>query len=261
MNKLYIILSVTCILMLFSGASVKRTNTTIGKKPTICLIGGTPSTADISNQISKEARDKYNIISFNRPGFGGTPNSVMTKQKLFELAKKAGLKEKDFGVIGISGGGPLAILIADKFKLSHCGVISGMVSKEAYFPYADSTFTKPLMSSVLLGFDSFKTKVESFPNVEEILKQAESPKDLAIRGCFDDLNFLLSPSLFTKKDFNVNLTWWHGEKDKNVALESVKLFLQDFKNANLNIIPNESHAIDASIYVDKIIKGWENDSK
>ena len=107
-----------------------------------------------------------------------------------------------------------------------------MVSNEAYFHYADSTFTKPLMLSVLLGFDSFKTKTETFPNVQEIIKQAESPKDLAIRGCFDELNFLLSPHLFTKKDFDVNIIWWHGEKDKNVALASVKLFLRILKTLN-----------------------------
>lgn len=260
MNKLFIILLVSCSLVLLSGSGIKKKNI-IGEKPTICILGGTPSTADIIKEIPQEIKDKYNIISFNRPGFGGTPNSVMNKQKLFELAKKAGLKENDFGIIGISGGGPLAILIASKFKLSHCGVLSGMVSKEAYFPFADSTFTKPLMSSVLPGYDSFKTKVESFPNVEEILKQAGSPKDLAIRGCFDDLNFLLSPHLFTKKDFNVNITWWHGENDKNVALESVIMFLRDFKNAKLNIIPNESHAIDARIYVNKIVKGWESNFK
>jgi pimeloyl-ACP methyl ester carboxylesterase len=245
----------------FSGESKAKTNTMV-KKPTICVIGGTPSTDDIIKEIPKEIKEKYNIISFNRPGFGGTPNSIMSKQKLFELAKKAGLKKNDFGIIGVSGGGPLAILIANKFNLSHCGVISGMVSREAYFAFADSTFTKPLMSSTLLGFDTFKTKVESFPHVDEILKQAESPKDLAIRGCFDELNFILSDSLFTTKDFKtVNITWWHGEKDKNVALGSVKLFLRNFKKAKLNIIPNESHTIDARIYVDKIIKGWERNSK
>ncbi len=261
MIKALIILLFVSSVVFLSAENLNKTKP-IEEKPTLCIIGGTPSSDNIVNQISDEIKAKYNIISFNRPGFGGTPNSVMSKQKLFALAKKAGLKKKSFGIIGISGGGPLAILIADEFNISHCGIISGMVSKPAYFAYADSTFTKPLMSSVLHGFDAFKTKVESFPNVGEIIKQAESPKDLAIRGSFDELNFILSDSLFTQKDFNsVNITWWHGEKDKNVALESVRLFLKNFKNSELKIIPNQSHAIDASIYVDKIVKEWENISK
>ncbi|MGB8320710.1 MAG: hypothetical protein WCE54_21440 [Ignavibacteriaceae bacterium] len=257
MKKIFVILSFSFLVLLLSGESIIKTNI-IENKLTICILGGTPSTAHIVNQLPHEILERYNIISFNRPGFGGTPNSVMNKQRLFALAKKAGLKENDFGIIGISGGGPLAILIADKFNLSHCGIISGMVSEEAYFPYADSTFTKPLMQSVLLGFDSFKTKTETFPNVQEIIKQAESQKNLAIRGCFDELNFILSPCLFSKKDFNVNLIWWHGEKDRNVALASVKLFLRDFKNSELNIIPNGSHAIDARIYINKLIQSWKN---
>lgn len=260
MKKIYLVLLVCSLFLFLSFKAIKTNSNEI--KPTICVLGGTPSTADIVNEIPDEIKNKYNIISFNRPGFGGTPNSEMSRKKLFELAKKAGLKKNDFGIIGVSGGGPLAILIASEFNLSHCGVISGMVTREAYFPFADSTFTKPVMSSVLSGYDSFKNTVESFPNVEEILKQAGSPKDKAIRACYDDLNFILSPSLFTKKDFDtVNIIWRHGEYDKNVALESVELFLKDFKKAELNIIPKVSHAIDARVQVVNIIQSWEKYSK
>ncbi len=258
MKKILLILSISGLTILLAFTNIKKSSS-IEKKPTICILGGTPSTADIVEQIPKGIKGKYNIISFNRPGFGGTPNTVMSKQKLFELARKAGLKKNDFGIIGVSGGGPIAILIAHEFKLSHCGVISGMVPREQYFAYADSTFTKPLMNSVLRGFDAFSAYAESFPNYAEILKQAGSPKDLAIRGCFDELNFLLSKSLFTKEIYQtVNVSWWHGAKDKNVALESVKLFLKNFKHTKLNIIPNGSHEIDDRIYVGKLIQSWEN---
>lgn len=226
-------------------------------KPTICILGGTPSSAKVLDEIPDDLKATYNFISFNRPGFGGTDNAVLDKKKLFELARKAGLKERDYGVIGISGGGPLAILIANEFKLQHCGVISGMVPSDEYFAGADSAFTLPLMRSVLNGYDDFKNMVGSFPNVEEILKQADSPVPTAVRACFDDLTFILSEHNFNSKIFEgTNVTWWHGAHDRNVTAKSAQLFITRFKHADFNLIPNESHAIDARVYIAKLLGQW-----
>jgi pimeloyl-ACP methyl ester carboxylesterase len=226
-------------------------------KPTICILGGTPSSAKVIDEIPDELKTRYNFISFNRPGFGGSSNAVLDKKKLFELARQAGLKDHDYAVIGISGGGPLAILIAHEFKLRHCGVISGMVPEKEYFAYADSAFTKPLMRSVLNGYDDFKKTVESFPNGEEILKQADSPVPMAIRACFDDLNFILSDNNFNRKIFEQTMvTWWHGAHDRNVTAKSAQLFITKFKHADFKLIPNESHAIDARVYVKKLLSQW-----
>ena len=70
MNKIFIVLTFSCLVILLSGVDIKKTNS-IENKPTICILGGTPSTADIVEQLSKELKEKYNIISFNRPGFRG----------------------------------------------------------------------------------------------------------------------------------------------------------------------------------------------
>jgi pimeloyl-ACP methyl ester carboxylesterase len=228
-------------------------------KPTVCILGGTPSSAKIIDEIPDDLKSRYNFISFNRPGYGGTVNEAWDENKLFELAAQAGLKKNDFAVIGVSGGGPLAILIAKKFNLQHCGVISGMVPSDEYFAYADSTFTKALMNSVVNGFDEFKKTIESFPNVEEILKQANSPLPKAIRASYDDLDFILTDINFSKKTLRkTKLTWLHGENDKNVALESAQLFLAKFKNAELTVIPDANHAIDARILVRQLLDKWQN---
>jgi pimeloyl-ACP methyl ester carboxylesterase len=227
-------------------------------KPTICILGGTPSSAKIINEIPDDLKARYNFISFNRPGYGGTPNEAWDEKRLYELAAQAGLKKNDFAVIGVSGGGPLAILIAKKFHLKYCGVISGMVPAKEYFAYADSTFTGPLMRSVVNGYSEFKKTIESFPNVPEILKQAESPVAVAMRGSYDDLHFILTGISFEKKTFRkVHINWLHGENDKNVALESAQLFLSKFRKADLSIIPEASHAIDARILVRQLLEKWK----
>lgn len=256
MFKVKIAVTLLFILLAGIGKSTAQKRTVV--KPNICILGGTPSSAKIIEEIPDDLKAKYNFISFSRPGFDDTPNESWDEKRLFELAKKAGLKKNDFAVVGISGGGPLAILIAEEFDLQHCGVISGMVPAKQYFAYADSTVTKSLMSSVLTDFSDFKKNVERFPNVAEVLKQANSPLPKAIRACYDDLHFTLTNVSFNNNVYNSRkVDWLHGENDKNVALKSVQLFLSKFKKAELTIIPGASHAIDARVLVRQLVEKWQ----
>jgi pimeloyl-ACP methyl ester carboxylesterase len=229
------------------------------KKQTILILGGTPSTVDILNDLPDSLKSTYTIISFNRPGFGGSNISELTKDKLISLAKEAGLKKNDFGIIGISGGAPLAILLADAFKIKHCGIISGMVSEKAYFQFADSTFTKDFFKPVTESFENFEKVIMSFPNLDAIVQQAGArSKDEAIKASYNELHFILSKNLYkSMKSKSMPIEWWHGENDRNVAIESVKLFLKDYQNATLNIIPKADHYTDARVYIKEIIKNWE----
>lgn len=254
--------SIFIIIMLLFGASCskKPKKESSIEKPTILILGGTPSTKDILNDISDSLKHSYNIISFNRPGFGGTPISEMSKEKLYQLAKEAGLKENDYGVIGISGGAPLSILLADAFKLKHCGIISGMVSNKAYFKFADSTFTKDFFMPVTESFEQFEKTILSFPNLDAIVLQAGTKnKEEAIKASYNELHFILSENLYANiKNKSIPIDWWHGENDKNVAKESVELFLEDFPNSKLNTLQEADHGIDARIFIGKIINDWKN---
>lgn len=235
----------------------KEVKQTALEKPTICLLGGTPSTTDILNQIPDSLKKHYNFIAFNRPGFGGTEVSKMSKEKLYQLAKEAGLRQNDFGIIGISGGAPLAILLAEEFNIKHCGAICGMVSNEAYFKYADSTFTKDFFLPATQSFERFQETVSGFPNLNDIIAQAGAEtKEEAILASYNELNFILSKNLHSTNDKSLSIDWWHGEHDKNVAIESVEMFLRDYANSNLNIIPNTDHNIDAKVYIEKLVKDW-----
>ncbi|MEP6738512.1 MAG: hypothetical protein ABJA70_23500 [Chryseolinea sp.] len=248
------------ILIFVCQIGTSAQNVITSNKPTICIIGGTPSTANILMSLPDSLKTKYNLISFNRPGYGGTQNHIMSDELLFKLARKAGLRDNDYGVIGISGGGPLAILLASKFNLKHCGVVSGMVSRDAFFAFADSAVTKDLMESVINGKDSFSQTIRKFPHLDEILKQAESTnQETAIVASYDDLHYILSDALYKSiKNKNLKIDWWHGEKDNNVPFRSAEYFLKDYKNAKLNIIPDATHGIDSRIYVGQIIQQWKN---
>ena len=227
-------------------------------KPTICIVGGTPSTKDVLKYIPDSLKAKYNFISFNRPGFGGSEFKKTDEAVLYKLAENAGLKKNDYAIIGTSGGGPIAMLLASKFELKHCGVISGMVSKDDYFKFADAAVTKELFTNLLLGYDNFKAAVLKFPNLDKIAEQAgTASEEMFIKATFNDLNYILSESLYTAINKNTHIDWWHGENDANVPFKSAELFLKDYKNATLHVIPDASHNIDSTIYIQKLIDTWK----
>ncbi|MDR7131472.1 pimeloyl-ACP methyl ester carboxylesterase [Algoriphagus sp. 4150] len=245
------------ILSYFSTANQDHPDPKV-EKPTLLVLGGTPSTMDIIDQLPASIRESYQVISFNRPGFGGTVPSEMTKEKLFELAKNAGLKKNDFGVIGISGGAPLAILLADEFNLKHCGVISGMVSNEAYFRFAELTFTADFFIPATQSYEQFAEVVMGFPNLEAIVTQAGAEtREEALLASYNELNFILSEDFYSTLDNReIPIVWWHGENDKNVALQSVELFLKDFKNATLHVISDTDHEINAIEFMELLLSEW-----
>jgi len=253
----FIYLAIASLIFINVSCKTNASKTSV-IKPTICIVGGTPSTTDILNFISDSLKAKYNFISFNRPGFGDAKYEETTEDLIYKLAKNAGLKEHDYGVIGISGGGPIAMLLTSKFKLKHCGVISGMVSRDEYFKFADAAITKDLFTNVLTGFDGFKAAILKFPNLDQIAKQAGTEsEEMFIKASYNDLNYVVSESLYNAINKDIYVDWWHGENDVNVPFKSAELFLKNYKNATLNVIPNASHDIDSVVYIQKLIDYWE----
>lgn len=249
---------ITIAIFLFSCNSINKPKKSKNEKPTICILGGTPSTKEVISVVPDSLRLKYKFVSFDRPGFGGTTNSRLTKEKLIELAEDAGLQENDFGIVGISGGAPLSILIASEMNIKHCGVICGMVTHDAYFNHADSTVTKFIMEAATRSYTDFSKAVSIFPNVEVIVKQAgANNKETALKACYDELNYILSKDLAESiKNKYIPIDWFHAEMDRNVSLNSAKEFLEDYPNARLQILPNEDHTVDTKRYINEMVKTW-----
>jgi len=78
---------------------------------------------------------------------------------------------------------------------------------------------------------------------------------------YNELNFILSKNLYSTKDKSTSIDWWHGENDKNVAIESVEFFLKDYENSTLNTIPDSDHSIDSRVYIEKIVNGTNKNNK
>lgn len=256
MKNIIITISFILSISLNSKGLVAQTNST---KPTICVLGGLPSTVKILEQIPDSLKSKYHFISFNRPGFGGSENQKLSNEKLIELAKEAGLQQNDFGIIGLSAGAPMALLLAEEFNLKHCGVISGMVTGESYLKYADSTITKQIMDLAMKPFSEFEQIMSGFPNIEGFVKEAGAKdKSTAIRAFYNELNFMISEELSSGlKDKTLSIEWYHGKNDKNVTLESVQHFLKEYENSSLTIIPDASHNLTFEDYLKKILAEWK----
>lgn len=242
-------------------SSCKNNSTAIQeeKKPVICLLGGTPSTKEVITMIPEALQKKYRFISFNRPGFGGSDNAIITKELVYELAREAGLETNDFGVIGISGGAPMAILLASEFKLKHCGIISGMVPKEHYFKHSSTAVTRDLFSMALGDYDAFYDTVMQFPNANAIIELAGAPSaDSAVRACYDEFNFILSDDLFANNEhLAVPMDWFHGDKDVNIPLAAIEEFLKNAPKTKLQIVKDADHGMDANIYITQLLSLWE----
>lgn len=256
MKNIIITISFILSISLNSKGIIAQTNST---KPTICVLGGLPSTVKILEQIPDSLKSKYHFISFNRPGFGGSKNEKLSNEKLIELAKKAGLQENDFGIIGLSAGAPMGLLLAEEFNLKHCGVISGMVTGESYLKYADSTITKQIMDLAMKPYSEFEQIMSGFPNIDGFVKEAGAKdKSTAIRAFYNELNFMISEDLSSGlKDKTISIEWYHGKNDKNVTLESVQHFLKDYKNSNLTVVPDAGHNLKTANYIEKILNSWE----
>lgn len=254
MNK-YIIF---VLYILIVSCQTKRQNQ-IDIKPTILILGGTPSTSNIVTYLPDSLKSKYRFISFSRPGFGGTQTKELNRKMLISLAHESGLQQGDYGVIGISGGAMMAITLAKEFKLKNCGIIGGMVTKDAYFNHADSAITKAIFEMALRSYSEFYDAVSQFPNVDQIIEMAEAPsKDIAIKACYDEFNYLLSDNFFENNEINkVNITWYHGENDRNVPLDAVKEFLSKWPTSNLVTIADKDHSIDPNDYIGSLLSDWK----
>ena len=204
------------------------------------------------------------LIGIDRPGMGLSsyktgrhildwPNDVL------ELADS--LQIDHFAVVGFSGGGPYAAACAYKIpeRLTTCGIVSGVghvglflsfVSR--WLPWLFLPMTKrlfqdePRAQETLARFAGRWAEPDrrSFlqPGIKELmaasLVEALRP---GARGAAYDGTLLGGSWGFNLEEITFPICLWHGELDKNIPVESVRVIAERIPHLKATYYPNESH--------------------
>ncbi|MGN6641105.1 MAG: alpha/beta fold hydrolase [Mucilaginibacter sp.] len=239
---------------------------------------GTPASCYEALIAGKEILARFNlrIIAPNRPGVGG---SDFQKHRSFSdwpkdvlaLADHLGIQK--FSIIGNSGGGGYALACAAKIpeRLSSVAIVSGAWRMNS--PIAKRTLMKPfsifwkvadkfpfLMPFVLLcmrlsikkpGRKALKLTAEFMPDADsEALQQKDRAEMLAlalkeglssIKGAAWDIKLYVYHMDVDLNEIRFPVTFFHGEKDKNVPFMLANSMIHRVKNSTLIAYPNEGH--------------------
>jgi pimeloyl-ACP methyl ester carboxylesterase len=237
------------------------------------------------------------LVGVDRPGVGlSTPHLyhqiVDSAHDLNELADRLGIE--DFGIIGLSGGGPYVLAAAHEMpERVRAAVVLGGVAP-AVGPEAASggivalaAKLHPLLSAIRdplsLGVAAFVWVARPVANPALSLYARLSPAHdrhmlgrPEFRAMFlDDLLNGSKPGLrapiydivlfgqdwgFAVRDVQVPIEWWHGDADHIIPLRQGEHMVSLLPNARLHIRPGESHLGglgDAEVILDSLIDAWD----
>ncbi len=216
------------------------------------------------------------FIAVDRPGYGHTtfhPGRTLTDWASDVAALADHLKIEQFAVVGVSGGGPHALVCAHRHpeRVSAVGVVSGIGPiAEPEFGSAMEGLTKGVAMVaarapfLLLGFFSLQefwmrhwpeaalravSKTMPEADVEllgrpEVLDALRSDLVLhAAQAATQDLTLFTRDWGFRLEDVTVPVHVWHGDADKNVPFAHGKAMAARIPGAQFHQCPGEGHLL------------------
>jgi pimeloyl-ACP methyl ester carboxylesterase len=231
------------------------------------------------------------VIAVDRPGYGKAPAQpgralLAWPEQIAQLANQLGLEQ--FGVIGISGGGPYALACAYGIpeRLTRVCVVCGLGPLiQTHLVYAMSRYARhvfksasqehwrllKLYSSITGGISKYwpegvlwllarylgggDEQVLSLPNVVAVLSRnlrtAFAQDHAGVKG---DLAIYSRPWGFSLSEIRLPLVLWHGDNDRIVPLAHSEYIHREIKNSNLNIIPAAGHFSLPIAYCEQILQ-------
>lgn len=223
------------------------------------------------------------LIAPDRPGYGlseaaSTKRLVHYADDIIELADSLGLAE--FGVLGVSGGGPYAMACA--YKLTHrltiAAVMSGIGPLNLRNSTAEMVFMNRLMfnlgrfSPALVGFLLPRLLKMQLPSMEKHVQEGTSPtadispEAFAIvaadqqeaihtggNGIKFDMTMLWQPWGFDFEAIQTQVYLWHGEAD-NLAPPALAHHIADHvPHIDAVFYPGEGHIDPLTKHIDEIV--------
>lgn len=224
---------------------------------------------DDCRQIAQELN--LRIIAVNRPGYGVSdfkPERTLLDwpDDISELADSLGIGM--FSVLGVSGGGPYAIVCAYKIpgRLNKAGVISGVGPYDA--PGAKDGAAGPILKSprfirrfILKGFrkmiDKNPEKVarkmqKRFPEADRAVMDIPKERDVLLNaiseglsagpgGALQDAEIYKNHWGFELQDVSKEVFLWHGVDDLSVPVEIGKYVSEHLPNCDPTFYSGEGH--------------------
>lgn len=239
---------------------------------------GTPASCYEALIAGKEMLARFNlrIIAPNRPGVG---QSDFQKNRGFSdwpkdvtaLADHLGIRK--FSIIGNSGGGGYALACAAKIpeRLLSAAIVSGAWQMNStiarrtlkkpfsiFWTIADRfSFLMPFMLAFMRlsvkkpGKKALKITAEFMPDADsEALQQKDHAEMLAvalkeglssIKGAAWDIKLYVYRMDFNLNEISFPITFFHGEKDKNVPFILANSMIHRVKNSKLIAYLDEGH--------------------
>ena len=228
------------------------------------------------------------VISIDRPGMGLSDfkkNRTLLDwpDDVIELADNLGIDK--FAVEGISGGGPYAAACAYKIpeRLTSCGIISGLASKDLeiedkkslfsvirIFPWLfrlmmwlqsrgmkDLTKAKKSMKKVVKNLPEADKKVFEDPQIRSLMIKATSESfRQGSKGAYQEGKIYARSWGFNLEDISPELKVyiWHGDADKNVPIAMGRGMCKIIPNCEGKFYPGEGHFSTIIKYYEDIIE-------
>jgi pimeloyl-ACP methyl ester carboxylesterase len=269
----------------------------VGGRP-ILWLHGTPGARRQIPEAARLAAEEVGVrfVGIDRPGTG-LSTSHLSESILDHIADVEILVDElgfeEFGVIGLSGGGPYALATAyampDRVKV--VGVLGGVAPTRgedavagglvgfltrfapAYPPLrvplgmALTTmvrFMRPVGNQGLAAYARFSPpgdrEVFARPEIKAMFLDDLSDAGRRVRAPVDDLILFTRDWGFSARDLRVPVKWWHGDADHIVPLSHGRHMVDLIPDSELFIRPGESHLggfAAAEEVLETLLAAWE----
>lgn len=241
--------------------------------------------AEIYDKLAKKLHIR--IISPDRPGFGLSDyqeNRTLLNWPDDVVALASHLKIKKFAVIGVSGGGPYAVVCAYKIpeRLTRAGIVVGLgpilgpqsvegilwIAKIGWLTFGRYPLIRRISAAsqylnyrygLFLGINRFtwgKADRYMFDNSGLTKRLNDTIREgfrQGYKGPELDLKLYCTDWGFDLKKIRTKTYLWYGEKDQNASLAMGKYYAWQIPGSKLTIYPNEGHLI-AITHAEQILR-------